>query len=511
MKAIFRILQELGYPVNQELQSYYSAIDLWKMWWKGYVPDFHRYSIKADGAQTRTLKRKQMRMAKKVCEDWADLLLNDKTRILVSGSDDNDSLAKSTQAFITGDEIEQSGGVFGSSKFWKAGNKAVEREFAQGTVCFYIQLDKPKVSSGKLTADGLRIKVIKDAQMIVPLTYDEEEISEIALASMHIVKGQEIMYVQIFHKDLGDGYEVQNYWYQVNNEQVTRVAAPNGEADSYKLPCKPFVILRPNLENNIADVPMGMSVYANALDNLQSCDLAFDNLYADTLLGKKKVFMNQAAVSLRPTAFAVDDDGNARAVNMEPDINETLEKSLYITTGEKLIGDQQFFQEYNPDLRIDANKDNIQFNLNLLSSKVGLGQRRYSFDSNNMATATEVKVSNKDLTESVWKQRIAIYEVLTDLTRAVLIIGKEKCGAKVDPDAKITIQFDDTMFNDEEAERMRMLQEISQGVVQKWEYRVKYYGEDEETARKVTGESGGIEPDPMEDYFKDKKKPGGLN
>lgn len=510
MKAIFTVLKDLGYPVNQELQSYYSSIDLWKRWWQGYVPDFHKYTIKADGSNTKALKRKQMRMAKKVCEDWADLLLNDKTRIIVSGSDDNDTMVKSTQAFITGDAEEQSGGVFGNSKFWKAGNKAIEREFAQGTVCFYIQLEKPMLRAGRLSAEGLSIKVIKDASMIIPLTYDDEDISEIALASTHIIRGEEIMYVQIFHKDIGNGYEVQNYWYQVTNEQVTRVSSPNGEADSYKLPCRPFVILKPNLENNIADVPMGMSVYANALDNLQSCDLAFDNLYADTLLGKKRVFMNQAAVSLKP-AYAIDDEGNERIVNMEPDINDTLEKSLYVSTGEKLIGDQQFFQEYNPDLRVDANKDNIQFNLNLLSSKVGLGQRRYSFDSSSMATATEVKVSNKDLTESVWKQRIAIYEALTDLTRAVLIIGKEKCGAKVDPESKITIQFDDTMFNDEEAQRMRMLQEISQGVVQKWEYRVKYYGEDEDTARKVTGESGGIESEPMRDYFKEKNGSGGLN
>ena len=34
-----------------------------------------------------------------------------------------------------------------------------------------------------------------------------------------------------------------------------------------------------------------------------------------------------------------------------------------------------------------------------------------------------------------------------------------------------------------------MLQEISAGILQKWEYRVRYYGEDEETAREMTGET----------------------
>jgi len=495
MKIIFNVLKDLGYPVSSDIQKYYNMIEMWQYWWQGYVPDFHKYTVKVDNGLKRQLKRKQMRMAKKVCEDWANLLLNDKTRILVED--------KKTQEFLTGDEIEQAGGVFGLSKFWKQGNKAIEREFAQGTVCFYIQLTKPTVSSdGSLKADGLKIKTIKDAQKIIPLSYEDDEIYEIALASTHVMNSKEIMYVQIFQREMDGSYIVKNYWYQVENESYSRIPSPNGEAESYKLPCKPFVVLKPNIENNISDVPLGVSVYANAIDNLQSCDLAFDNLYSDVLLGKKRVFMNQAIVSMAHATAIDANTGQERVVNIEPDINETLEKSLYVTTGEKLVGDQQFLQEYNPDLRIDANKDNIQFNLNLLSSKVGLGQRRYSFEVSTMATATEVRTSNKDLTESVWKQRIEIQDVLTELAKAVLIIGKEKCGANVDTETKISIQFDDTMFNDEEAERVIMLQEISQGVLQKWEYRVKYLGEDEETARKATGESGGMKPASIEeDYF----------
>ena len=113
-----------------------------------------------------------------------------------------------------------------------------------------------------------------------------------------------------------------------------------------------------------------------------------------------------------------------------------------------------------------------------------------------MNTATEAKISMKDLTESVWKQRIQIQEVLKDMARSILIIGKEYCGANVDTKAKISIIFDDTMFNDEEAERLRFMQEISAGIKQKWEYRVKFEGEDEETARKMTGEEEGQQEDP---------------
>ena len=489
MNLLFTILRDLGYPVSDDIQEYYGDIELWEEWWKGYVPKFHRYQIKDGEGHAAMVKRKQMRMAKTVCEDWANLLLNDKTRILIE-CDEHET--NETQKWLTGDENEQNAGILGKNRFWIRGNRAIEREFAAGTVCLYWQLVGATVQGGALSAQDLKLEIVKDAQKIVPLTYDDEEITDIALASTYTKNGNECLYVQVFKKTGDTEYTIENYYYKINKGGgYEATAAPNGEVKSYKLPCKPFVILKPNLENNIADVPMGISVYANAIDNLQSCDLAYDNLFTDTLLGKKKIFMDQSAMVLKPQAFAKDDHGNDRAISPDPsvDVGATLEKSLYVTTGEKLPGDQQFFQEYNPTLRIDENKENVQFNLNLLSSKVGLGQNRYQFNLQNMSTATQVRASNKELTESVWKQRITIQDALTELVRAALILGKEKLHQNLDTDARITIQFDDTMFSDEEAERMQFIQEIAAGIRQRWEYRVKYLGESEEEAREMTGET----------------------
>ena len=501
MELLFTILRDMGYPVSEDVQSYYSQISFWQDWWKGYVPDFHRYWIKNDQAQAQ-VTRKQMRMAKIVCEDWANLLLNDKTRILVECGDHDVNL---TQKWLTGDEDEQNGGVLGDNKFWIKGNKAIEREYAQGTVCLYWQLTGATVQDGTLSGTGLKLRVIKDAQKIVPLTYDEEEIQDIALASTYVQEGQTHLYIQIFKKlDETGTYEISNSFYRINKGGgYEQVPAPHGEVRSYKLPCKPFVIMKPNLENNIADVPMGVSVYANAIDNLESCDLSYDNMFMDTLLGKKRIFMDQAAVQLKPPVYAKDENGNDRVVAPVPDIGATLEKSLYVSTGEQLPGDKKFFEEYNPTLRVEENKENVQFNLNLLSSKVGLGQNRYQFNQANMSTATQVRASNKELTESVWKQRIAIQEALTDLTRSALILGKEKLHQNIDVDARITIQFDDTMFSDEESERMRFMQEISAGIRQKWEYRVKYDGEDEKTAREMTGETENPQAGTVDDLFEE--------
>ena len=59
--------------------DYYSHIETWRQWWKGNVPGVHtRAAEYADGTKKRTIA--SLRMPKRVCEDWANLLLNDRTR-----------------------------------------------------------------------------------------------------------------------------------------------------------------------------------------------------------------------------------------------------------------------------------------------------------------------------------------------------------------------------------------------------------------------------------------------
>ena len=56
-------------------------------------------------------------------------------------------------------------------------------------------------------------------------------------------------------------------------------------------------------------------------------------------------------------------------------------------------------------------------------------------------------------------------------------------GEAVNPDADIKIHFEDGYIIDKEAERARDLVEVQERLMQPWEYRVKWYGEDEETAK----------------------------
>lgn len=478
MNNVFDILASQGYNNLEELKNYYSKhVSVWDKWWRGYVSSFHDYYVTNVQKSTTLVKRKSLKMAKTVCEDWANMLLNDKTFIKV---DDENG-----QKFLTGDKEEQNGGVLGLSKFWKYGNRTIEKEYALGTCAFILDLVNPKLSSNELKADNVRIKCIKETGMIIPLSWDDDEIYECAFCSYKSIEKNQYLFIKKMLK-YKKGYKIINEFYiKKDGMGYTKTNSPDGTVYSYILPCKPFFILMPAIENNIIEdnIPIGISCFANAIDQLQGVDIAYDNIFNDFVLGRKKVHINEDALAMEEKHYT-DENGEDRT-EKKVAVGDTLEQSLYVNMGERLPGEEILFKEYNPLLRVEENEKGIQLFLNLISSKVGFGNHKYRFDRVTMTTATEVKSNNKDLVESVWKHRIVIQDVLTEMTRSILILGKEICGIDVNPDAKISIQFDETMFTDEEVERMRFLQEINAGVRQKWEYRTKYLGEDEVTAKSM--------------------------
>ena len=87
------------------------------------------------------------------------------------------------------------------------------------------------------------------------------------------------------------------------------------------------------------------------------------------------------------------------------------------------------------------------------------------------------------------KHYITVEAAIKTVVQAALWIGKEVVGLTVDPEAVVTVQFEDSYIIDKESERLRDQQEVRDGLMLKWEYRMKWYGEDEATAKKMVGEN----------------------
>ena len=72
---IFGKLKELGFKTCPE--DFYSKVGEWKEWYDGDVAKFHDYTV-YNGQKRISMHRYGLGMAKKVCEDWAKLLMNEK-------------------------------------------------------------------------------------------------------------------------------------------------------------------------------------------------------------------------------------------------------------------------------------------------------------------------------------------------------------------------------------------------------------------------------------------------
>lgn len=442
MQAITGYLVRNGYTTVDD--DYYARIALWQSWYQGKVNSFHTYT-QYNGQRKVTRQRKTMGMAKRFCEDWAALLLNEKVRINVGN--------QTAQTAI--DEILK------NNRFSVRGNQLIELAFALGTGAFVEYMD-----NGEVVIDYVR------GSMVYPLAWDNGIITECAFASERKRGTEKYIYLNIHRRDAQGRYIIENKMFKRNGETIAPADLPEGVADEVatgsELPY--YQIIMPNIVNN-ADLssPMGISVYANAIDNLQNIDLVFDSYDNEFRLGKKRIL-----VPLTLTQSTMADSGVTRPVFDDNDV-----EFYVIETGDQ---NAQKIEEMNGTLRYDAFEAGIKTAINLAAYKCGFGENRYRFEGGTAMTATQVISQDSDLFRNLKKHELILDAALQGLVKAIAQMAGIAIG-------EITIEFDDSIIEDEDKERQRFMQEIREGLRQPWEYRVKYFGEDEDTAKAMTAVS----------------------
>lgn len=442
MRAITQYLKSEGYASIDD--SYYTYIDLWLKWYKGKVAAFHNYR-QYNGKKKVTRTRKTLGMAKTVAEDWANLALNEKVEIVIDKKDIDTTVQN----------------ILDSNDFRVRGNQLVELAFALGTGAFIEYKD-----SDQVIIDYIR------AGMIYPLSWDNGMIKECAFASEKVEKKDKKVYLNIHRLNEQGNYVIENKMFIRNGNNLALTELPEGVMEEVNtgssIPL--FQIIKPNIVNNVdLDCPMGISVYANAIDQLEGCDLVYDSYCNEFRLGKKRIMV--------PTTMAqmlMEEDGSTTPIF---DDNDTEFYSIQVGKDA-----EQKLQEINMEIRADDHDKGINKALALLSKKCGMGNDRYKFENDAVKTATEVISSKSDLFQNLKKHEIVLESALVDMVRAIASLLEQST------DFEVTINFDDSIIEDSAAERQRDMQEVRDGIKQKWEYRKKWYGEDEETAKKMIAE-----------------------
>lgn len=430
---MIELLKTLGYDVLPDLNA--NRVNEWLCWYKGYVKAFHDYSV-YNGRKNMTQQRASLRMAKKVCEDWANLLMNEKV-VITAGTTAQTSRVNE---------------ILDNNKFRVRANQLIEIAFALGTGAFVEFADKEGVNIDYVSADK-----------IFPISAENGQITECAFCSVKQFGGKTYYYINI-HVKSASGYKIVNKLFDENKKLCP---LPEGIDEEFETGYdKPFFqIIRPNITCNMdIDSVMGMSVYANCLDVFKAIDVVFDSYRNEFILGKKRV-----VVSASVTETGTDTSGAMRPIF---DAND-----LVFYAVPEGGDDKRLIRDINMELRTQAHDNAMRQNLNLLSEKCGFGSGHYDFErSGGLKTATEIISDKSDLFQNLKKHELILADALTDLVRAVMFLDS---GIS---DVPVEIDFDDSIIEDRKSEFSERSQLVAAGVMTKSEMRQWYFGETKEQA-----------------------------
>lgn len=456
---IIEKLKKLGYSTVDA--SFYNKVDEWKSWYEGDVKGFHRYKVRNGSGMVRC-KRYTLNMGKKVPEDWANLLMNERVEITLEGAKE--------QKFVDR--------VLEENNFSVKANEMQELAFALGTVAFVPRVVGMEAMDGGAiagSAEGIVIDYVT-AEHIWPLSWQNSIITECAFDSIVNVNGNTYCYLQIHRKADVGLYDIENRLYEYKNSNVgTEVALADVPGFERVPPVvhtgfgrRQFVIDRPNIANNLDyTVPLGISVYANAIDSLKGVDIAFDSYINEFVLGKKRIMVKPSTTKYLEGEPVFDPDDLAYYV-----LPEDIEGGAVITP-------------IDMALRTAEHTQGIQTQLNLLASKCGFGETYYRFDGGSITTATQVISENSTMFRTIKKHEIILSQAIKELCRIILRLGNAAMNMGLNEEAEVTIDFDDSIIEDKTTERNNDRQDLAAGIMNDWEYRAKWYNEDEATAKKM--------------------------
>jgi A118 family predicted phage portal protein len=154
-------------------------------------------------------------------------------------------------------------------------------------------------------------------------------------------------------------------------------------------------------------------------------------------------------------------------------------------------------EEYNPDLRASDNKLVVGTGLALLGSRCGLGNDYFLLEGASgvaaAKTATEVISEDSDLFRNVRKHSNAIVPAVQRIAAGALALARTIQGADVPDDpGVITVTLDDSVIEDRAAKKKADLADVASGIMPPWEYRAKWYGEEEAAAKRMVAEAQGL-------------------
>ncbi len=438
-------LRNCGYTVDTSMDSF---IQTWWSWYAG-ENNFYKVPYIDQNNHKHTRERLSLHPARRCAREWASLLLNEDTTISVDAPRANDWL----NAFLD------------CSDFWPNGQTLIEKAFALGTSAWALSFEVGESQT------NIRIRRY-DARMIIPLSWDDDGVTECAFCTRVSVRGKtyEQLLIHSLDQDTNQ-YVIQTVIFDkgeiINPETMGFLA----EYETH-CPSPTFAVIRPGIENICVDLsPFGMSVFADAVDVIKSVDLCWDAFMQEVDLTEVKVFMDESMIDIRTA------DG--KRVPIPKADNNRIFRKLLGQSGSDL------YEVFSPEIRAEPLRTALNAALSMYGDQTGFGQNYFVLDKNGgLKTATEVHSDNSALTRNIKKHERQIRNAIQTIVTALLVCAKANCGVDIEEDfGAVQVMFDDSIITDTQTDKNMMLSEVNSGLVPKWMYLTKFYGLSEEEAQ----------------------------
>lgn len=234
-----------------------------------------------------------------------------------------------------------------------------------------------------------------------------------------------------------------------------------------------FGYFKPSVSNNAEyDTPLGMSVYANAMNTLEALDVAFDSFSREFVLGKKRIIVPASSVQ---TVVDPESGKQVRYFDADDEVFTALSQE---------DGEKQKIVDNTVDLRIEEHVQAINALLNILCFQVGLSAGSLSFDAvQGLKTATEIISQDSKTARTIKCNKNLLTETLEDVINAVIALGV--CLGQIPKsEYNVTIGWQDNIVIDDNTVIDNNIKLVQAGLKSKISAIMEVLKCDEETAQK---------------------------
>jgi A118 family predicted phage portal protein len=455
IKGIQKLSDRREIPANEEM---YSLIDVWKAIYSGYYEDWHKITYMTLNGQ-KIRKRASMRMAKVASQKMATLIFNEKCQINISDNQLDETIKE----------------ILKQNKFYREFRRYLEYGFALGGMVMKAYYENGQIKISYTTAD-----------CFVPLAWDNFRITEGIFVSTFRKGDSRFTHLE-WHVWENGNYVVRNELYESKNG--------NGDDLGIKVPLETqfkdleeeiifhtiqktiFVYFKPNIANNFdTNSPLGISIYANALDTLKSLDIAFDSFQREFALGKKRIIVPNTAIK---TVVDPQTGLMQRYFDADDEVYEAM--NLGDMDAEKI-------HDISVELRVEEHIKAINALLNILAMQIGFNAGTFTFDGVGVKTATEVVSENSQTFQTKQDHETNVEATIQELVDAIVEIADAFDVFPRPADYEVSVSFDDSIAQDKGADINQQIQLVSNGLTTKVLALMKIHGITQEEAEKMLQE-----------------------